>query len=1273
MPDYDTPSQSQPAPEVDAPAEDKAPENETSTQTTIGNAATNAAVPTVPAGVDTPLLDAATPVTSTNSVVPVTTGQAPVTPVSTDLQSKLEGDSNGQLDALGVTQAITDLYSMNPQQRAQFATELPNLFGSMTPEQRMLVGSIMMQQGRSFEQGFQGGDITKDPQFQAMADIQRAWGEVTAFQGLDPLGRRIDVSVSTTTEDYKTYQGAIDQYRNEQSANGKNVWSDMFMPYSMWTEAGNIARYAGTDNVTYVGEDGLRIYGWDRSTGNYNGINVTQKERDAAGDVTQMGDGVTTLPDGTTVVQTHMGLDKVVPTVSNTARRGFYNGKGEWVEVPDQAAETTPTTPSADQPVQQELFPLSDYEVDQVSEDSPVPGHMPVPQPDAPADAPANLPYLELAMHRAGFDDQMHIDVGSQTIRIGDKTLSVKEFQAVAGLDGLDITGAMTRIDTNPSGVVANSLNGGLNLDPSGVITASGGYTNTQGNTTQGVNGSFAVDVANGTGKGSLNYTRGNGSAGVNATVQLDENGNIVGYGGGLQGTYKFDKLQIGGGIAVQDSQKQEVLDAQTAQGADATVVQNLGGGPVLMVGEEHHLQVDVNGGVQSGAFGANVGVGTDSGTAVTFYQALDPSQLPSDPAAVKALADQVGWPNLQQVYGVDDIDMLSMQPGTAYRFDDFSAAHANAGVSAYGVGVSLGIEGQDYESVMVSKTDDDTVRISVMATDEQGWNAGVNFQGVGLYENANKSGNTTLVELDVDVSTEEGRQALDVFRTTGALPGSYDDKFMQQAMALSAMEKQLATLDPMSPEAAQLRDQYGTLSGQLHGQATDSNASFVGDKDRMQQPDIAPGVTYGHRNDVDFQSHRQTLLGVLQWGSTETLGQDRIFKDGELDVTMTMDRSETGFVDWLLHGEHGVEQAGSVVNPHDDAFAFGVFANKTMDAEDRALLQTLPASEDPMTQAWIDGDIDMDAVGQVGVFLSDDHVERMQDGFDAMRAAGIDPTAATVLAMQNHVGPAITGLDVMHQDGIIDDATMEALGAEGVDINHLAVANPSEFTSMSPAAQQAYLGFYLQATETSGANPWTAMDMISQLPPGEERDQMMNTLAIQIERQDPDHATGAFDMIEMINEMGQVDPTVQRDLQTAVVVSITDRDVMEGLTMTAEEREAAYLHGWTGDGPGVWQNQTQDLLRQAEDGKTANVTIEPWMIQDDVRGITSMVVASDRAGELDTLMGNMEGGPTALLDAMGPMPGNQRLVLRSLIDSPVYGAEALAWAQANGIDTSGW
>lgn len=85
------------------------------------------------------------------------------------------------------------------------------------------------------------------------------------------------------------------------------------------------------------------------------------------------------------------------------------------------------------------------------------------------------------------------------------------------------------------------------------------------------------------------------------------------------------------------------------------------------------------------------------------------------------------------------------------------------------------------------------------------------------------------------------------------------------------------------------------------------------------------------------------------------------------------------------------------------------------------------------------------------------------------------------------------------------------------------------------------------------------------------------------------------------------------------------------------------------------------------------HMTADPGMIRSNVQEITSIVVMADRTGELDTYMAAMDGDVGSLLDAMGPLPGNQQLVLRSLLDSPTYGADALAWAQANGIDTSGW
>jgi|GEM_PF-3562170 len=109
------------------------------------------------------------------------------------------------------------------------------------------------------------------------------WAEATGTLGLDPRGNMITDALSIRSDEYKdgaddkkhqTTEGEksgkeiLSNYAEKIAAtktrNGKkkvdvNVWSDMFMPWSMWSMAGNISRYMDKDVHLFGGEKGSRL------------------------------------------------------------------------------------------------------------------------------------------------------------------------------------------------------------------------------------------------------------------------------------------------------------------------------------------------------------------------------------------------------------------------------------------------------------------------------------------------------------------------------------------------------------------------------------------------------------------------------------------------------------------------------------------------------------------------------------------------------------------------------------------------------------------------------------------------------------------------------------------------------------------------------------------------------------------------------------------------------------------------------------------------------
>lgn len=181
-------------------------------------------------------------------------------------------------NAADTTAWLSDIHN-NPDARAAFVADMPAILDTMTPEQIALVGSIFVEQGHAFESSYAGDDMTGDPEFQAMAELYRAWGDETSRRGQDPLGNEIDVAVSSTSEDWGANSA---QLQDITGVDG--VHSDMNLPYSMWTEEGNLNRYAAAETVWFMHgtpEEGTRPVGRADENG-FQDRNVTMGELQVA-------------------------------------------------------------------------------------------------------------------------------------------------------------------------------------------------------------------------------------------------------------------------------------------------------------------------------------------------------------------------------------------------------------------------------------------------------------------------------------------------------------------------------------------------------------------------------------------------------------------------------------------------------------------------------------------------------------------------------------------------------------------------------------------------------------------------------------------------------------------------------------------------------------------------------------------------------------------------------------------------------------------------------
>ena len=204
------------------------------------------------------------------------------TPETSEDSQQVAQDVAGGVDP-GNTEATTEWLSSlhtDDAARTEFVENLPAIIDELTPEQMALVGEVFMQSGAAFEDAWGGSwdEMNADPEFQQMAELYRAWGDETSRRGVDPLGNEIEVAVSSTGEDWRAHEGVTSMMTDMDG-----VHSDMNLPYSMWTEEGNLNRYASAEEVWFIHGDpeaGTRPIG--RPQDNAHERNVTMQELEVA-------------------------------------------------------------------------------------------------------------------------------------------------------------------------------------------------------------------------------------------------------------------------------------------------------------------------------------------------------------------------------------------------------------------------------------------------------------------------------------------------------------------------------------------------------------------------------------------------------------------------------------------------------------------------------------------------------------------------------------------------------------------------------------------------------------------------------------------------------------------------------------------------------------------------------------------------------------------------------------------------------------------------------
>ncbi|MBK9367786.1 MAG: hypothetical protein IPN01_15945 [Deltaproteobacteria bacterium] len=253
---------------------------------------------------------------------------------------------------MDVAAAVQSLYATGAGLDSVVA-QMDNLVANASPEAKAAMGRQLMADGHAWQANPDGYD--KDVVARMMT-LGRAYADATARLGQDPYGNQIERTLSVITEDYSAFKERLQVYQANIGA-----WTDMDLPYTMWTYFGNIARYEGTEVNVFAPADGVRAVAptYNPETGeigfaqNDDGSlrqSVTVKEIESAESLVIFGidpsSGAITIQEG---VQLNLGMNKALSMANPTPAPAQVPA----VEAPEAQR---PTTASPEDAVQLSIF-----------------------------------------------------------------------------------------------------------------------------------------------------------------------------------------------------------------------------------------------------------------------------------------------------------------------------------------------------------------------------------------------------------------------------------------------------------------------------------------------------------------------------------------------------------------------------------------------------------------------------------------------------------------------------------------------------------------------------------------------------------------------------------------------------------------------------------------------------------------------------------------------------------------------------------------------------
>lgn len=674
----------------------------------------------------------------------------------------------------------------------------------------------------------------------------------------------------------------------------------------------------------------------------------------------------------------------------------------------------------------------------------------------------------------------------------------------------------------------------------------------------------------------------------------------------------------------------------------------------------------------------APIGVAHDESSSVghDVYHFQAASGALDDAEREQALAAELG-----QVDDVTSLDLAAidaMAPGEGFAFVDESSVASETAVTgrrsfgALNAALTVGFGGGDSDvtQTAVAKLDEDTVRISLMTGDGDrvssslGLSVGRDAAGpteVGGFDVPFAVGaqvdtlGSTEVQMDIDLSTDEGRAQFQRFTQTGLLPGAdrvrtTDEGYGADLARYQALEQELAGMHPGS-------EAYFEKQAEVYAASSELNGAFMQRSTFLEADANAPdGVTYQKWRTQTDQTVT-TSAELFAWKMSQVASVERSWDEyarqgNQFDY-------EAGYF------EDSVYTAGDalvVASPNGaDHIALGTSSRADLDWV-RQLYEggAIPDSAlDPLTVAALQGEIDdFDSGGaQVTAALTRENLAVLgghADTAELLQGWTRDHTNHQAFEMERILGDMFG--EVAEEGGAQGRYSAEDLeemmawfgtdpSAPNVQEMHQAMlaTTPEEFAEMPPAARQYLIECRATDLLAMGRNPFETLSLVQRVEDPEERTHLLRELFQRVESMPVSMEDGrlVYNPVALMGDvanagtalllqyMGEVaseldDPRQISSLMSGVRVDVVDARAEDWAQSrflepaAAGQSQEAVVAGVIDDHVS-WCLEKQDWDQLSDNFQAAQLAGGPQMVTavadamgDDLRGALEQVAAED-------------------------------------------------------------